>query len=317
MTGGVVSTGRTAPFLLALPALVASVVLPWQAGWICAVAAIVVLGVPHGALDVEIGRNLLHGALFRWWFPVFAVPYLLLVGAVLLAWRWVPEATLAAFLLASIWHFGAEDTEGAWLPALAWGGLPIAVPVLLQPEATARILSAATGLTFNGIPGWLFAVSLAWLVPLSVTVLRTRGRGLALPGALCAAFAILPPLTAFTLYFVAVHAPAHMAALIRHPRRAPRVRDATSAWRLAIPTTLLTVAIGAVLWPFYAGPIPVRLLCLTLQLLAALTLPHMALEAWLNRGDQLSRFNNDDMSKAENSDISTGAKVCVRLRERW
>ncbi len=67
MPGAAVSSsGRTAPFFLALPVLVASAVLPWQTGWVCAVATIVVLGVPHGALDVEIGRTLLRGRSPRW-----------------------------------------------------------------------------------------------------------------------------------------------------------------------------------------------------------------------------------------------------------
>ncbi len=303
MLSGVVYGGRTAPFLLALPVLVASALLPWQAGWICAVAAIIVLGVPHGALDVEIARTLLRGQFPHSWFPVFAAPYLLLVGAVLLAWHWAPEATLAAFLLASVWHFGTEDTCDGGLSALAWGGLPIAVPVLLQPAATVRILSAVSGLALDGIPPWLFACSLAWLIPLSVVVVRSRGRNLALPATTFAGFAILPPLTAFALYFVAVHAPAHTAALISHPQRAPRVRDALTAWRLALPTTVLTVAIGAALWPFYSGPMPVRLLCLTLQMLAGLTLPHMMLEAWLK--DRIPNFYSELYSPRQTFDRVT------------
>ncbi len=289
MTGGaVIPGGRTAPLLLGLPVLAASAVLPWQAGWVCAVAVIVVLGVPHGALDVEIGRNLLRGRVGGWWFPVFAGPYLLLVGSVLLAWRWAPEATLAAFLAASAWHFGAEDAGGGGRPALFRGGLPVAVPVLLHPEATAGVFSAASGLAFRQPPAWLTVASILWLVSAFPVILRSRPRDLVLPGMLCAAFAALPPLTAFALYFVAVHAPAHTIALIRHPSRAPRVRDEASAWRLAAPTTVLTVAIGAALWPTYTGEAPVRLLCLALQLLAAFTLPHMILDAWLERRDQKS-----------------------------
>lgn len=285
-SGAVIPGGRTAPLLLALPVLTASAVLPWQAGWVCAVLTIVVLGVPHGALDVEIGRNLLRGQVGGWWFPVFAGPYLFLVGAVLLAWRWAPEVTLAAFLAASVWHFGTEDTGGSGWPALFRGGLPVAVPALLHPEATASVFSAASGLVLEQPPAWLAATSILWLIPASLTVLRSHPRELLLPGALCTAFAVLPPLTAFALYFVTVHAPAHTAALIRHPNRAPRVQDEASAWRLAAPTTVLTVAIGVVLWPTYTGEVPVRLLCLTLQLLAALTLPHMILDAWLERRDQ-------------------------------
>ena len=246
-------------------------------------AVIVVLGVPHGALDVEIGRNLLRSHIGSWWFPVFAGPYLLLVGAVLLAWRSAPGVTLASFLAASVWHFGTEDTGQGGLPALFRGGLPIAVPVLLYPQATAHVFSAASGLMFDQPPTWLITGSVVWLVPATLTVLRSRPRELLLPSALLLAFVILPPLTAFTLYFVAVHAPAHTATLIRHSSRAPRVQNAASAWRLAAPKTVLTIAIGAALWPVYGGDKPVRLLCLTLQLLAAFTLPHMFLDAWLER----------------------------------
>ena len=277
----------TAPLLLALPVLAISLTLPRQAGWICAVVTIVVLGVPHGALDVEIGRTLFRPRLGRAWFPVFALPYLALVAVVLAAWHVAPEVTLAAFLIASLWHFGTEDTGGGGLPALACGGIPVAVPVLLHPAATAEVLAAASGLALETPPPWLTAGSLLWLPPAFLWAVRTiaagQGRTLALPAVLCGGFAVLPPLTAFTLYFVAVHAPAHMAALIRHTTRAPRVRDAAAAWRLAVPTTVLTVVIGAALWAVYPGAVPVRLVCVTLQLLAALTLPHMLLDAWLTR----------------------------------
>jgi Brp/Blh family beta-carotene 15,15'-monooxygenase len=274
------------PLLLALPALTASALLPWQTGWICAVAATIVLGVPHGALDVEIGRSLLHRRLKHWWFPVFTAPYLAMVAAVLLAWRWAPEATLAAFLTASVWHFGTEDTQAGGWRALFHGGLPIAVPVLLHPMETARVFSAVSGMAFAQPPAWLALAALLWLIPAVLAVLGSRPRDLLRPAGLCAAFAIMPPLAAFTLYFIAVHAPAHTAALIRHPGRAPRVNSEAAAWRLAAPTTVLTIAIGGALWPFYPGETPVRLLCLTLQLLAAFTLPHMMLDAWLERRDR-------------------------------
>ena len=276
----------TAPLLLALPGAAASLMLPWQAGWVCAVGTIVLLGVPHGALDVEIGRTLFRPRLGRAWFPVFALPYLALVAVVLAAWHVAPELTLAAFLIASVWHFGAEDTGGGGLPALALGGIPVALPVLLHPAATAHVLAAASGLAFEAPPPWLTVGSLLWLPPAFLWAVRTiaagGGRTLVLPALMSVGFAVLPPLTAFTLYFVAVHAPAHTAALIGHPTRAPRVRNAAAAWRLAVPTTALTVLIGAGLWAVYPGAPSVRLVRVTLQLLAALTLPHMLLDAWLS-----------------------------------
>jgi len=292
-TGGttrVLPPGVATPLGLAMPILVASLFLGWQGQWLCAVALIVVLGVPHGALDVEIGRNLLRHQFGQAWFPLFALPYLTLVVLVLVAWRLAPEASLAGFLALSVWHFGSEETGEGGLPAIARGGLPIALPVLCQPAATAGVLSAIAGVPLATVPAWLLGASLAWL-PLaavwSVQTLRAdRPRLLVLPLVLGAGFVALPPFTAFTLYFVAVHAPLHTSALIDHPTRAPRVRDARSAWWLAMPTTVLTVVIGATLWPFTAGEPAVRLVGVALQLLAALTLPHMLLDAWLTRREQ-------------------------------
>jgi Brp/Blh family beta-carotene 15,15'-monooxygenase len=278
------------PRLLALPVLAASAILPWQSGWVLCIATIVALGVPHGALDVEIGRSLFRPRWGRVWFPVFALPYLSLVALVLVSWRIAPDVTLAGFLLASVWHFGCEDADGLGLPALARGGLPIALPVLLHPAATARFLSAVTGLAFATPPVWLTAASMFWLVPATMWIVQEataqRVRSLAVPGAIACAFVALPPLTAFALYFVVVHAPAHTLALIRHGTRIPRAATIAQAWALAALPTILTILIGAALWPFYSGALPVRLVCVTLQMLAALTLPHMLLDAWLNRRER-------------------------------
>ncbi len=288
------------PALLAMPVtmilvtmsiLAATALLPPDAQRLCALAAIIVLGVPHGALDGEIARSLLRsrlgvrlGGWFRWaWFPIFSLPYLLLAAGVLIAWRVTPMPTLAAFLAASAWHFGSEDAPGRHVEAAVRGGLPIAVPLLVHPAATWAVFATVANVARPQMPGWLQVASLLWLV-LAVAwtgrvALRGQARLLALPALLVGLFVALPPLTAFAIYFVCLHAPAHTKALVQDARRAPRVRDGRSAIVLALPITALTLAIGAVLWPFYAGAAPDRLLSLTLQGLAALTLPHMLLDA--------------------------------------
>lgn len=271
------------PALIAGPALAITPILPASAQYVCALVAIIVLGVPHGALDGEIARTLLRPR-FGWaWFPVFSMPYLALVALVLLAWHIAPMPTLAVFLTGSVWHFGSEDAPGTGLEALVRGGLPVAVPVLIHPAATWAVFATVSGLSQPNLPDWLWAAAAIWLVLAALwagrTALHQHGRQLVLPALLIGMFIALPPLSAFAIYFVCVHAPAHTAALIRDPWRAPRVRDGRSAILLALPITLLTVLIGAALWPFYSGPVPDRLLSLTLQGLAALTLPHMLLDA--------------------------------------
>lgn len=273
-------------------ALSLSAALPTGAQWTCALTAIIVLGIPHGALDGEAARAVLRPRFGRAWFPVFSLPYLALSALVLLAWHRVPGPTLAAFLMASVWHFGTEDAEaGDGLGVIVQGGLPIAMPALIHPGATATVFQTVAAAPLPQLPAWLWAAALAWLA-LAVmwagraALRRRQGRLLAVPGLLAGLFVALPPLTAFAIYFVGVHAPAHVAALIRNPARAPRVRDHRSAVLLALPITALTLLIGAALWPLYGGAVPDRLLALTIQGLAALTLPHMLLDAGLARRER-------------------------------
>ena len=280
------------PVLIAGPALAFSALMPPDTQYLWALIAIIVLGVPHGALDGEAARALLRPRLGWAWFPVFSLPYLALVALVLLSWRFAPVPTLAAFLAASTWHFGSEDAPGAPLEAAVRGGLPIALAVLAHPAATTAVFATIAAMPLPRPPEWLADASLLWLA-LAITwagrmALLRQWRSLAVPALLAVAFVALPPLTAFAIYFVCVHAPAHTAALISNRARAPRVVDDRSAILLALPLTALTLLIGAALWPLYAGALPQRLLCLTLQGLAALTLPHMLFDMWLIRRERIT-----------------------------
>lgn len=275
------------PVLLAAPLLAASGFLPGPSSTLVALAAIIVLGVPHGALDGEIARDVVRPRFGRLWFPVFAAPYLALSAMVLAAWHLFPLATLAGFLAASVWRFGAEDSgSGSRLEQLA-RGLPIGLPALLQPAATARVFATVAGTALPALPPWLTAGALLWLALAVLWGLRlaVAGRWATLGGQalLGCGFALLPPLTAFALYFVCVHAPAHTRAVIADAGRAARVHDGWSAVLRALPLSVATVLIGAALWRFYAGTGPERLLALPLQGLAALTLPHLLLDAWTSR----------------------------------
>lgn len=250
--------------------------------WTVVLAAVVLLGVPHGALDGEIARPLLRPR-FGWaWFGVFALPYLGLSACVLAAWRIAPMATLGAFLAGSAWHFGREEDAGPNpLEALARGGLPIALPVLLHPAATAEVLGTVALTPLTRLPEWLFAGVALWCVAAlwwtARMVAAGRWQALTEPGLLAMLFVALPPLPAFAIYFVCIHAPRHTAALLDDPR-APRVVDMRAAILRSLPTTALTVAIGAALWRWFPGTPSERLLALTIQGLAALTLPHVILD---------------------------------------
>ena len=150
------------PAMAALAVLLAATaLLPQPLAWIAVLATVILLGVPHGALDGEVAWPLLRPRFGRAWFLVFSLPYLSLSVGVLLAWRAAPEATLAAFLAVSILHFGAEEAgPGRPLETLVRGGLP----VLLHPAAVARIFEVVTLAPMPAVPSWLAGGALAWAV---------------------------------------------------------------------------------------------------------------------------------------------------------
>ena len=286
------------PFLLGAPLLAATALLPPDARVLSALLAIIGLGVPHGALDGELARAILRPRLGSAWFLAFALPYLSLSALVLVAWHVAPVATLAVFLAASVWHFGSEDAPGgSRADKLLRGGMPVAVPMLAHRAATVALFTTITGRSLGGFASWWTLAAFAWIGLAAAwtaqAVYRQQWGRLGEPGLLLCAFLALPPLTAFALYFVTVHAPNHMAALIDDEHVA-RLRDARSAWWLALPVTGLTLLLGAALWPFYDGAVAPRLLMVTIQGLAALTLPHMLLGRWFERRtrsiDRRSRF---------------------------
>ncbi|MCJ2134257.1 Brp/Blh family beta-carotene 15,15'-dioxygenase [Methylobacterium sp. J-026] len=264
--------------------LAASAFLPREASWLVALTVVIALGVPHGALDGAVAAPLLRPRYGRAWFGIFAVPYLGLAALVLLAWQVAPLATLAGFLALSVLHFGAEDAgPGRPWEALVRGGLPVALPALLHPAATAGIFAVVARTPMPQLPAWWSVAAWLWLALAAIWILTHR----AVPAVriemtiLAAAFAVLPPLTAFTLYFVGLHGPRHMQALVRDPGRAPGVDTMRRAVRAALPVFALTLLLGAGLWPLYAAgasDAASNLLTVTLQMLSALTVPHMLLD---------------------------------------
>ena len=303
--------------------IAATAVGPQTAQW-AALACIILLGVPHGALDGEIARPYLKPRYGRAWFAVFALPYLGLAALVLLAWHLAPLITLAVFLLASVHHFGTEDVQAGAsrgqgavpLAAASRGGLAVALPVLLHPTATARFLGVVAQTGMPHIPGWLLAPCLLWcplmLCWATLAARRRQWRDLADAGLVAALFACLAPLQAFAAYFVCLHGPRHIAAVIRQGR-APRVATLPAAILRAAPVTALTFLIGAALWGAYQGPPADRLLTLTIQGLAALTLPHLLLELASEHADASRVRRRPFVSSGSNN--CDGARTGGRARQ--
>ncbi len=256
---------------------------------------VVLTGFPHGAFDHLVARPVLAPRLGRSWAAPFLAGYLGLAGLVWLAWLLAPAATLAAFLAASVVHFGLGDAEDGLAPAsvpravtvLAYGALPLLLPMALHPAESAPVLAALAGVPDPAMQQALHGA--AWLLPLwtaafawVVAAAWRERRGVAerLATALC--FVLLPPLLAFGLYFGAGHAVRHMLRLAAwHDPRDPR---AAARWlaRTAVPAGVVCAA-GLGVLALAGRHTAVALLTPGFRMIAALTLPHMVVTAWLER----------------------------------
>ena len=255
------------------------------------------IGVPHGSSDFAVAHRLMRPALAWRWLPVFLVGYLALVVATMTAWLALPLVTLIGFLFISGLHFGLGDMQGA--ASSARPGLTFAVrattPVLpvflIHPAGVAGFIAALGDVsepaTLHLLHVLCWPLLLPWGVALAVVVippLLVGGRR-ALDAAELLSIALaavaLPPLVAFALYFCLVHAVRHMLEIAadHHPCQ-PRAAGALAA-AIIVPSALICMVALWFAWDGLAGLLNTgAVVTWSLRIIAALTVPHMALE-WM------------------------------------
>ena len=207
--------------LLALGWLAIGPSVSGQAAVLVLLGGALVLGLPHGALDLWIAgrQGMLQGA--RGWLG-FHAGYLAIAGLVVAAFLLAPGFALLGFLLLSLWHF-ADD----WAARGGKGGLPkpiaigcasaiVLVPTAAHPGEVAAIFAAIMGEPVPDLGGarYLAGLTTGWVVGGSLVAAVAIDRRAGLEAAAVALLAfVLPPLAFFAAYFTLLHGPRH---LIRH-----------------------------------------------------------------------------------------------------
>ena len=248
-----------------------------------ALTLIVLLGVPHGALDpmlaIRAGVPKRIGAV-----AFFHVIYISIAASFWLFWIGFGPFALIAFLALSIWHFGGDALPGD-APAihrLAYGSWVLALPMVFATEQV----------------GYLFGLLINQTVLLPTTVLWVAVGLLSLFGVfftggirriewfgLAGLAALLPPLWYFVIFFCLLHSPRH---LIREFRKLSSIERWIGAGVMVV-MMLATVALGQAATELFAGFDPAtaegafRLVFIGI---AALTLPHMILVEVLERRER-------------------------------
>ena len=252
---------------------------------LAALAAVVLIGLPHGALD---GAIAIHLGFSRkvLLFIRFLLLYVGMAGLVIAAWIMAPAACLLGFLVISMIHFGAGDARHGtgWVrgaEVMAHGGLVVAgISQMHRPEVDvifAYLTGGDTRLVWQGLDILTVIVGASLVVCLAQALWYRRWRGTAIElGALAILFAMTPPLVGFAVYFCCVHSARHVTSIMSSLRQ--HMSASTMLLQAAIFTVASWLAGAAAIWWLadMADPQPVILRVIFIGL-AALTVPHMIL----------------------------------------
>lgn len=242
------------------------------------VPAVVVLGLPHGALDLSIAQILwpLEGWRGKARFVIIYIGLALLVIGI---WIVLPGPALIVFLIYSGFHFSGDwDDAGI---ALRWtGGLAtIGAPALFHQEDVVAIFSylapqpAATfaAMLLEVIGG----VTLMAFVLLNIRQPKLRSKVVLEQATIWVASAFLVPLIYFVVYFCMLHSVRHFNDALAY------LDDRLSALRVAGLLSAITVFIGLLsFWLLQKTRFDVfeqSVLQIIFIGLAAVTVPHMIL----------------------------------------
>ena len=242
------------------------------------IPAIVILGLPHGALDLSIAQAL--WPLIGWQGKArFISAYMGLTLLVIGLWNLFPGPALFGFLIYSAFHFssdwGGEDnllritggvtTVGA--PALFWQDDVGAIFAYLAPVPAANL--AALSLAIAGGVALILFVSLTIMRP-EVRVKATVEHAIIWIAAVC-----LSPLVYFVIYFCSLHSVRHFTSALAS------LENQRHALRIAGLLTCITVFGGfigfIILQRHDAAMMEQSILQIVFIGIAALTVPHMLL----------------------------------------
>jgi len=240
---------------------------------------ILLLGVPHGALDTVFAHDLYSVRTARDWL-ILTFAYLLPVMMVVGLWRATPLLFLALFLVVSMVHFSGDPTAGTPLVTrILFGGAILVLPALLHAADLVRLFSFLTGSEAAArAASCLHALALPWLLAVTLALGAAAYRSLWLTVLEFAALALLaifaPPLVAFTIFFCGMHSARHILRTFEYAgRSSPRFLLAAC---LAPMLAVLVMSALAMAW-LRQVPVEPRVVQIVFVGLAALTVPHMAL----------------------------------------
>lgn len=239
---------------------------------------VVVLGLPHGALDPAIAdrAGLVRSKASLW---AFNTIYTAVVLAVIGLWWLAPVFSLALFLVVSAWHFAGDwrDTLPWWAQGIGGAGL-LLMPITFHTETVSIIFVVLSGPGGSTLAKTLS--QLGWVVPLAMlsvagfAVVKRQWASAMEFAALVLIGILAPPLVFFIIYFCSLHSPRHLREHFQQVDSSGHRR----LWRMLVVYTLATLLlIIPMLWLWSSVSVNESIVRLVFVGLAAVTVPHMML----------------------------------------
>ncbi len=248
-------------------------------------SAILLAGVPHGSLDIEIlARHLGRaGALAK---TKLTIAYATCALLMTLVWLYAPPLALVAFLIISILHFGLDWRDNAEpFLGMTVGWALVALPALSHPQDVTAIFNTLVGVEYGATLCALLACS---SVPAALVTIAfchdaySRGNHKSAVHVASCLFAavFLPPLASFALFFCGLHSPRHFADAVAQSGPISHIKKG------AIIIAVVSLSLGIAVWIFTQSQtltMSDSAVRATFILLSILTLPHFILEQILAR----------------------------------
>ena len=287
------ATGLSALLFILLSLLFPSITQS-AALWIV-VASVVVIGIPHGAIDHIMAAELYHLNQTLKDHLLFYASYLLVMIVVGALWILFPEAGMALFLIISIYHFGQADMEDFLenrhavnrLFYVSRGLLIIGLIVFSDPLTTYPIMADAMRIdtvSFSGVmpppnTSMLLIVGVYALVSLFglATGRIVRTTNFIIDSLLLILFLwITGPLIGFAIYFALWHSAGHINEMREFFENRGKSLSVSRFYAKALPFTLVSL-VGLVLLFFINVQLNLdnQFISLMFILISVLTLPHM------------------------------------------
>lgn len=242
-----------------------------------ALALVVILGVPHGSLDVLFAQQtyqLVHIAKWLKFLGFYSATSLFIIAL----WMLVPGFFFVVFLILSAIHFADDiNLSGHQLLKLSYGFAVITLPAVTHgAELTTlygMIIDVELAQSIVLISKYV-GLFLLFLLPIQFFINKVNFRSQIEVIAISILFLLATPILAFTIYFCFMHSARH---LVRSHFFLNTFKKQEFIYALIFPT-MAVILVGLCIWYLKLTPsVENDLIQIIFVGLAALTVPH----AWL------------------------------------